>query len=379
MVLRRLAIVVAAAVVLLATLLNLAFPLPGQETARPWAAGLMAFPVAAALVLVHRPGNPVGRLLGLVAAAAGIIFIGSWTIETWPGDWSRPLEALQMLAIIIQFWAIISLLYVFPDGVPATAGARWAYRVFTWWMGLMLVVGAVRPGPMDGTGRENPFGLGPSWLAELFDAGIVVLPLGVAAGVVVLVRRRQRAGVVERAQLKWFTSAAGLVVVMVAVIALVPEGTLEAVTFPIVVGGFWALPAAIVVAVLRYRLFEIDRILSRTVSYGVVVAVLTAVYVVAVYLVSSLLPRQNDLAVAVSTLTAAALFRPLTHRTRAAVDRRFNRAGTDRRDELARFADRLRDPLDPGTLTNALVEAVGRTIQPAAASVWLRVGRVPSA
>lgn len=373
MVLRRWALVLGFAVVLGATALHAAFPLPGQEDARPWAMGMMAFPVAAAVVLVHRPGNPVGRLLGAVGTAAGVIFVGSWLFEAFPGSWARYLEPVQMIAVVAQFWGIISLLYVFPSGVPDQRWARTAYRVFTAWMALMALVGLVRPGPMDVSGLDNPFGFGPSWLAEVFDAGLVVLPIGVVVGVAVLVSRRRRADAVERAQLKWFTSGAALVLVMVGVIAFVPEGTLDVLTFAIVVGGFWSLPAAIVVAVLRYRLFEIDRVVSRTVSYGVVLGVLAFVYAAGVFLVSSLLPRQGDLAVALSTLAVAGSFRPLTRRTREAVDRRFNRPGHDREQVVAGFTERLRDDVDLEDLCGGLVDVVGRTLAPASATVWVRL------
>jgi hypothetical protein len=352
--------------------LSVAFPPPGAGDSRPWAAGLMAFPVASALVLMHRPRNPVGLLLGVVSAAAGILFIGGWLETTFPGDWGRYLEAVQGGVVVVQFWAILSLLYVFPSGLPEAAWTRLGYRLFTAWAVVMAALGVVRPGALDVSGRDNPLGLGPAWLSALFDAGIVVLPIGALVGVGVLVHRRRRADVVERAQLKWFESGAALVLAVMVVIAFVPEGTADAFTFAIVVGGFWGLPAAIVIAVLRYRLFEIDRLISRTFAYAIVLGTLAVVYAGMVFLVSSLLPRQGELAVAVSTLAVAGLFRPVLARTRQAIDRRFNRPRYDREREVGRFAERVRDDIGLDDLTANLLSVAGHTMQPASAGVWLR-------
>jgi hypothetical protein len=370
---RRWVILLWSAAVFGSLALSVAFPPPGSEDSRPWAAGLMAFPVASALVLMHRPRNPVGLLLGVVSAAAGILFIGGWLETTYPGDWGRYLEAVQGGVVVVQFWAILSLLYLFPSGVPDAAWPRMAYRLFTAWAVAMTVLGVVRPGALDVSGRDNPLGLGPAWLSAFFDAGIVVLPIGALVGVGVLVHRRRRADVVERSQLKWFQSGAALVIAIMVVIAFVPEGTADPVTFAIVVGGFWALPAAIVVAVLRYRLFEIDRLISRTFAYAIVLGTLAVVYVGMVFLVSSLLPRQGDLAVAVSTLAAAALFRPLLARTRHTIDRRFNRPRYDRAREVGRFAERVRDDIGLDDLTANLLTVVDHTMQPTSAGVWIRL------
>jgi hypothetical protein len=200
----------------------------------------------------------------------------------------------------------------------------------------------------------------------------VSLPIGVVLGVGVLVRRRRHAGVVERAQLKWFTSSSALLVAVVAVIAFVPEGRWETLLFPIVVGGFWALPTAIVVAVLRYRLFDIDRLVSRSVTYGATLVTLAAVYVAVVFVISSALPRQGSLAVAASTLAVAALFRPLAQRVQQAVDRRFNRPRYDLEREVAAFVGTLRDQVGLEELRAGLLEVVSGTMQPRSVAMWVR-------
>lgn len=132
------------------------------------------------------------------------------------------------------------------------------------------------------------------------------------------------------------------------------------------------MPIAIGVAVTRYRLFEIDRLISRTVTYAAVVVVLATVYVGGVLLLRSVFPGQSDLGVAVSTLTAAALFLPLRRRVQHHVDRRFNRSRYDAEWELERFAGRLRHELDLEGLTDDLLDVVAATVQPSSAGVWIR-------
>jgi hypothetical protein len=361
------------AVVFVALVLNVVAPLPGQQDARPWAAGLLAFPVAAGLVLAHRPRSVVGLLLGTVGTAAGIIFIGGWLSETYPGGWSRYLEALETVVVVAQFWAIISLLYVFPTGLPRLSWVRRGYGLVTAWMALMAVIGVMRPGPLDITGRDNPLGIGPESFTAWFDAGLVVLPVGVVGGVATLVHRHRHADAVERAQLKWFTSASTLVVATVGIIAFVPEGTVDALTFALVVAGFWALPSAIVVAVLRYRLFEVDRLVSRTATYAAVLVVLAGVYATGVFLVARVVPGQGDLAVAASTLAVAAMFRPLTRRMHHALGRRFNRRRYDSDLEISRFAERLRGAVEVEVddLVGDLLGVVQATLAPATASLWV--------
>jgi hypothetical protein len=134
----------------------------------------------------------------------------------------------------------------------------------------------------------------------------------------------------------------------------------------------WALPAAITVAILRYRLYEIDRLVSRTVSYAVVIGMLVAVYAGGVFLLRSLLPVEGDLAVAASTLAVAALFNPLRRRVQKRVDRRFNRPRYDAEREVERFAGRMRTDLDLDDVTGDLLGVVTMTVQPAAATVWIR-------
>ncbi len=136
--------------------------------------------------------------------------------------------------------------------------------------------------------------------------------------------------------------------------------------------GFGALPAAVGVAVTRYRLFEINRLISRTVAYALVVGAIVAIYAGGVILLRSLLPLQGNFAIAASTLVVAALFNPLRRRVQVRVDRRFNRSHYVARQELERFAARLRDELDLDDLTDDLLAVVANTLQPSSVTLWIR-------
>jgi hypothetical protein len=134
------------------------------------------------------------------------------------------------------------------------------------------------------------------------------------------------------------------------------------------------IPVAIGVAILRYRLYAIDRLVSRTVSYGLVIGLSAMVYVGAVFLLRAVLPGESDLAVAGSTLAVAAMFNPARRRLQDTVDRRFNRGRYDAEQVVASFAARLRNQVELGSLTGGLTGVVTRTVQPASASVWIRQG-----
>ncbi|HSK91427.1 MAG TPA: hypothetical protein VK875_08945 [Euzebyales bacterium] len=359
-------------------LLNVAWPLPGQEDGRPWAAGFIAFPVAGALILMRRPRNRIGLVLSVVGAGAGAIFFGSWAVLQYMHEpWSPYLEALLPAALAVQFWGLLSLLYLFPSGSPATRGSSWAYAAMSCCVTVMVVVGVVRRGPLDLTGRDNPLGLGPPQLQSVFELGVFTMVISALLGVGALVGRYRRAGAMEQAQLKWFVSASGFVVLLIALITFVPQSThapplVGALEFVIVLAGYWALPGAIVMAVLRYRLYDIDRLISRTITYAVVVGLLTALYAGGVFLLPAWLGLQGDLTVAASTLAAAALFNPLRRRVQHVVDRRFNRPRYDSEREIARFAAGLRHQVDLDGLTTALVGVAVTTLHPSAASVWIR-------
>jgi hypothetical protein len=194
------------------------------------------------------------------------------------------------------------------------------------------------------------------------------------ASVAAVVIRFRRGDSVEREQLKWPLWA---VLFFGTVYGVVAVGADPGGAFEIAFGlALAAIPVSIAIAVLKYRLYEIDRIISRTVSYLVVAALLGGVYVGSVALVTILLPAESALAVAISTLAVAALFNPVRRRVQAGIDRRFNRARYDTQQVMDRFATTLRDRLDVTELSLGWREVVTETMEPSAVSVWIREGRL---
>jgi hypothetical protein len=349
-------------------------PIPGFEDWRVWAAGMIAYPVAGALLLIRRPGNRVGMVLATVAAASGVVFIGGWLVfQAIDEPWTMILEIASSAAVVVMFWGAISLLHLFPTGSAPTPGLRRFFVGFTALMALMALVGVVTPVELVMSGRPNPLG-GPNWVETLWNIGIWALPLGVVGGLWSVRVRRRRASPVERSQLRWFAAGGGALVLLVVIIGFVPElpAPYESLLFPVVVVGFWALPAAVVVAILRYRLYEIDRLVSRSVTYAVVVGVVAVVYVVAVGVLSRVVPGEGDLAVAGSTLAVAAVFSPVRRRVQGWVDRRFNRSRFDAGREVEAFSGRLGREVDLGVVESDLLGVVERTLQPSAAGLWIR-------
>jgi hypothetical protein len=265
-----------------------------------WPVGLAVFPLAGAILLIRRPGNKVGLLLATVGGATGVLFAGEGIVLTWPDHpLSRPLEAVVTTGFVVMFWALVGLLYVFPTGETRPGWSRWAFRSFTVAvLGVAYALLLLSPGPMDITARDNPFGVDIDWLPSLADQFVVVLPIGALLGVVSLFARLRRSQGVERAQLKVFLVGAAFVLLLVGVMALpeVDGGVIGVLGRVAVIAGFWALPTAIVAAILRYRLYDIDRIVSRTVTYAIVIGVLGGGYAGLVVALRSVLPLEGDLA-----------------------------------------------------------------------------------
>jgi hypothetical protein len=219
----------------------------------------------------------------------------------------------------------------------------------------------------------------PGWL---FFPSYAVLVLTLIGGATSLVIRRRHSRGLERAQLGWVVLPLALLatsILVTVIVVMVPQALgretpgddawivvyLSMITFPVFFG----------VAVLRYRLYDIDRIISRTVSYGLVTAVLVAVYLGAVFILGSLPPLEGELAVAGSTLLAAALFSPLRRRIQNAVDRRFNRSRFDAQLTMEALSRRLATEVDLTALSLELEHVALQTLQPADVQVWVRVIR----
>jgi hypothetical protein len=227
------------------------------------------------------------------------------------------------------------------------------------------------PVPLTDTGLENPLGVELSAALNFItgDTGFFfIVGLGAAAVLSLFLRRRRSTGT-ERQQYRWLLLGASLFVGISAAGQILPEGSAFELLW--LLGGS-AIPICIGVAVVRYRLFEIGRVISRTVGYVMVVGVLGLVFLGVVTLLTWVSPAESQLAVAGSTLVVAALFNPLRKRLQGWVDRRFNRSKYDAEQVMEQFAGSLQDRVDEDDLVHGWVGVVSETMQPAAAAVWVR-------
>jgi hypothetical protein len=366
----------------------------------------LAFPLVGALIASRRPKNAVGWLclaIGLLWTLGGMADYYGYYGAATPGSVPFP---VAMAGISNWIWVpAVGLLgtYVlllFPDGrLPSR---RW--RPLAWLSGAVIVLLSVAvllaPGRLDNLrGVRNPFGIeGADWLTTGGFAVLPLLPLCMLASALSLVLRYWRSGGEERQQIKWIAFAASVVVVVYAIAMIAsfafPEEAwttagsvwwLNLLTYA-VLSSFTLVPIAVGIAVLRYRLYDIDILINRVVVYGSLTTALVLIYVGGVAITQTVFrlltgqEQQPQLAVVVSTLVIAAIFNPLRRRVQAFVDRRFYRKKYDAAQILQSFGARLRNETDLDTLSSDLVGVVRETVQPAHVSLWLRsfeVGRKP--
>jgi hypothetical protein len=343
-----------------------------------------------ALVASRRPRHPVGWLL--LAMGLGLTLSGAGGGYKWYGLVARPgtLPAASYLVGFSNGLNIVSIscagfvLLLTPTGSLPSRRWRWWARVAAAAAVVFVAASVVDPMPLypEYPGIGNPFGV-PALAEPPLDglipaAGLVVLvALVVAAGS--LVGRFRRARGVERQQLRWL--AWGATLAAVALVVAIAELTLhgDTVLFQAAIGACSALlPLATGAAILRYRLYDLDRIISRTLAYGLLTVLLGLGYAAVVLGLGRLLPQGSSLVVAAATLAVAAVFQPARRRIQQAVDRRFNRGRYDAARTIAAFSTRLRDQVDLDTLTSDLLAVVDQTMQPTQASLWLRSPREPS-
>jgi hypothetical protein len=358
------------------------FTLP--DVALPTLAMVVGATVGAVLAS-RRPAHPVGWLLlalglslGLTAAAAQYL---TWGLLVSPGalPFARPV-ALSYSAIGFTALVLLGfLLLLTPTGSLPSPRWRWPARVMAVTPAVLVLVVTLAGGPLDpryeATG--GPFDLRGHGGALLVanQAALAVTTLGVMAAAASLVGRFRSARGVERLQLRWLALAAALVgLAGAAVLAGLAIGVPGAETLLSVAVGWClvVLPVATGAAVLRYRLYDVDRIISRTLAYGLLTLVLGGGYAAVALVLGQLLGRDSSLAVAGATLAVAALFQPARRRVQQAVDRRFNRRRHDAARIIEDFGGRLRDQVDLDTLTAEVLAVATRTMQPTRASLWLR-------
>lgn len=379
-----LAMQVAAIVLLVPNLATIGLEHLGFNGAGGAAAGA-TYPVVGWLLASRRPENKIGWIFLVVGVSqAGTSFLAMYAtyglitnpgsvpladIATWIGVWSW----------VPGFVLLFVMVLVFPDG--ALPSRRW--RPVLWLAAvatvLMSIPGAVAAWGLRGVALLSEDTLStPDTLLQIYIVASAIgqalmIPIGLAAVAGVLVRFR-RSGTVERQQIKWFAAAATIEVGMLLVIGF----ALIAVTYPFDVLAAVVVvplvPIAIALAVLRYRLFEIDRIVSRTLGWAIVTGLLVTVFVGLVVILETMLAPvmpENTLAVAASTLVAFALFQPLRRRVQRTVDRRFDRSRYDGQRTVDAFALHVRSNMDLGSLREALTVTADRAVRPAGATVWL--------
>lgn len=348
--------------------------------------GLGVFSAVGALLVAKRPANRVGWVMLAVPAAVGVVAAA----EAWAGYSMMTrgrIDALGLLGAWVNSWywyvlLVLVFMYLpllFPDGKLPSPGWRWLA-----WLGAVgttatVVMGALQPtlfGQEVDYQVDNPIGVVGMPSPEQSPLLAVLLAVGIGGAFTAVAVRFKRSTGSERQQLKWFVSAAALAPLIMPVEFFIPFAWITDVLFGLV---FIALPVAIGVAVLRYRLYEIDRIISRTLTYALVTALLLSIYAAFTVLPTTVLDLRSDVLVAAATLASAAAFGPARRRIQTAVDRRFNRGRYDARRTVEEFGVRLRDQVDLADLSVALDHVVSTTVQPSCVFVWLASQRRPSA
>lgn len=346
------------------------------------------------LLVVRRPTNPIGRLMivvGFVHATSVLtvaVAFGALAQGTVAGrdvaSIAGALTALLSPTLVLVFY----LAFTFPTGRGHTPLWNTIGHIYLWVTMILAALLVLQPGDVHLLpGIHNPIGFGPD-LRPVFGERVAGGVAAVAAALVgplmilSLLSRYRVAGPIERQQLKWFILGAavtiGALLVMATGVALTqgPVGETPLVVFAL---ASTSVPVAVGIAILRYRLYEIDRIVSRTIAYAIVSAILSIVFGgMILLLLAALAPytQGQAIAVAASTLTAFAIFQPVLHRVRRDVDRRFNRARYDAERTAADFSARIRDEVDIAAVTNDLHATVVGAVNPAVLGLWIRETRV---
>jgi len=340
-----------------------------------------AFSVMGALLIRRVPANPIGALLlatGTAQAGGTALLVyggtGGSAAPPWPG--SAIVSALGDVWYTAPFViALVGVPLVFPDGRLPSPRFRWVVWVIGAGMASMALAGVASliPGLAD---REVIVGV-------LIVITVVAIVFGFVGAAVAIWVRFRRGDPLQRQQVKWLLADAGVAAVFFPLAMVFAESeswlVLDLAFWLVGFLAYLALPIAIGIAVLRYRLYEIDRLISRTIGYAIMTVTLAAVLAGTIILFEAVLAPLtggNTVAVAASTLVVAALFQPLRQRVQRVVDRRFNRARYDAERTVAAFAAQLRDEVDLESLGADVLEVVAQTVAPASVGLWIRQSEV---
>jgi hypothetical protein len=362
---------------------------PSVPTFAHWVEGTLlgvGFPTVGAIIASRRTHNPIGWLLCAAGLVFGAVMFASeyaiYALLVAPGT----LPVGEALASVNPLWVLgfnlfVLMLILFPTGLLPRGRWRWVVYLYVAIAFVEVIAMLFLPGALEGLELiENPLGIDGLPIGRK-PVQALVFTLGLVASASLVLRLR-RGSWVERQQIKWLAYAA----------AAATGGSILTYTPPEAIGARWVtsvgyvllelgvlgIPISIGIAILRYRLYEIDTLINRTLVYGSLTAMLLVVYFGGVATTEAIIrtltgqEQQPQLAIVVSTLVIAALFNPLRRRIQAFIDRRFYRSKYDARKTLEAFSAKLRDETDLDALNAELVGVVRETMQPAHVSLWLR-------
>jgi hypothetical protein len=377
----------------LATLALVALDVPLESAIGTLSGGFavsLAFvaPFVAVGVLVARrqPGNAIGWLLLVAALFVVMSFVGSdYAVFVYrAGHRGWPLGGVAVLLDVFFALGVIPIplvILLFPDG---RLDSRWR-RVVWAYVGVAIVqiagtscIAMAAIGhrfPVDGSGnvigQHHPSGIA-SWFGPVQNVTPVLFGAFCLAAIGRQLWEYRHAHGVRRQQLKWLGSGAVLTVAAVLLLVSGLANSAPTVVWIFILLGWMALPLSIGVAITRFRLYEIERIISRTLAYTLLTGLLAGAFIGLIVLTTDVLAVSGRVGVAASTLVAAALFNPLRIRTQRLVDRRFNRARYDAEAIVAAFTVRLRDAVEIDTVRRDLLDSVTHAVQPVHASLWIK-------
>jgi hypothetical protein len=333
----------------------------------------------------HQPRHPMGWILLGVACFFSLLAVaGGYVILDYTdhhGTW--PLGAVALVAD--QSWAPAIALFglaflVYPDGTAAASRWRWVIRAYlvlgaAWTAGAWALAIAAAAGHdvHISSGGSLTTGQNAAWWTLLDGAFFVGMGAAWISWLTYQVIIWRRSSGERRQQMKWLMTGAAACAVF-GVLTVTLENNRSALLSDVgylAAAGLAALPLSIGIGILKFRLYDIDRVISRTLAYAIVTGLLAGLYAGLVLLATQVLAVSSPVAVAASTLVAAALFNPLRRRTQQVVDRRFNRARYDADRTIAAFAARLKDIVDLNSVQNDLATVVDQAMEPAHVSVWI--------
>ena len=348
--------------------------------------GIGSFAFVGALLRTRVPANPIGALLlgagTLLAAAMTLVRLGGFGGEQVPEPAWAGVATLAGSTLFVYPFAIalIGVPLVFPDGRLPSTRFRWVVWITVVGM-LAGSLGGILGAPLDGglSPADPAYGgldLARNVLQLVLIAAAVI---GFGAGAVAVALRFRRGGPAQRQQVKWLVAVVGLgaVVLPLSFVPVDSSPELGMILSNIAVLTLFALPLVVGLAVLRYRLYAIDRIVSRTIGYAVITALLAGIFLATNLALQAWMAEatgSSTIGIAASTLLVAALFQPVRRAVQAPIDRRFNRARVDAARTVAAFATRTRDEIDLDRLARETRLAAAGAVQPTTAAVWLRDG-----